>query len=627
MELLKKIASLPASPGVYMMRRGKAVIYIGKAKNLRSRVRSYFRKTGDTRYAARFLAERATDVDYIVTTNEKEALILEDTLLKKHRPRYNIRLKDDKTYVSIKLTMAEDFPRILVTRRVKDDGSRYFGPYASARGVRDTIKFLRRIFPLCVGGTHEFRNRTRPCLDYQLGLCSGPASGLISKEDYGELVRGAVMFLEGKNRVLLKGLKRQMQEASRGEDFEGAAKIRDRVLAVEATLEEQKVVTGSGADQDVFAIAGYGEGDAYNVPTNVSDVSTNVSKNVSTNVSTNVSGVVLFIRDGRLVGTRDFFFPETPLPEEELLGSLLAQFYRGFRYVPSEVLTPIKLDGATALGEWLTDKKGKKVRVRRPARGIGLRLLKMAEENAREVLRKRAAEAPDQVLEELQRRLRLKALPGVIEAFDISNIGGSHAVGAMVTFRDAKPDKDCYRRYRIKDSQGEPNDYAMLYEVLSRRYKDTRKLPLPDLILLDGGKGQLSIGVKVLTELAVRGVPIVAIAKERPGKDGKVAKGERVFLPGRKNPVMLRPGSKADLLLQRVRDEVHCFAIAYHRKLRAKAIRSVLDDVPGIGPAKKRALFERFKDLDGIRRASPEELTEVGGVTEKMAKEIKKTLG
>ena len=619
MELLKKIASLPASPGVYMMKRGKAIIYIGKAKNLRLRVRSYFRKSGDTRYAARFLAERATDVDYIVTTNEKEALILEDTLLKRHRPRYNIRLKDDKTYVSIKLTMGEDFPRILVTRRVKDDGSRYFGPYASARGVRDTIKFLRRIFPLCVGGTHEFRNRTRACLDYQLGLCSAPASGLISKEDYGELVRGAVMFLEGRNRELVAGLKAKMQEASRGEDFEGAAKLRDRVLAVEATLEEQKVVTRTKADQDVFALAREGQGDVANV-----------------------SGVVLFIRDGRLVGTRDFFFLETPLPEDELLGSLLAQFYRGFRYVPSEVLTPIKLDGAGPLGEWLTDKKGKKgkkVRVRRPARGIGLRLLKMAEENAREALRRRSAEAPDPVSEELQRRLRLKALPSVIEAFDISNIGGEHAVGAMVTFRDGTPDKDCYRRYRIKDSQGEPNDYAMLYEVLLRRYKKREKLPLPDLILLDGGKGQLAIGVKVMSELGIKGVPIVAIAKERPakdgkpgtegrpGKEGKAAKHERVFLPGRKNPVMLRPGSKADLLLQRVRDEVHRFAVIYHRKLRAKAIKSVLDDVPGIGPAKKRALFERFNDLKGIKRASVEELTEVGGVTEKIAREIKKTLG
>ncbi|MEE9614940.1 MAG: excinuclease ABC subunit UvrC [Thermodesulfobacteriota bacterium] len=598
MALDEKIKSLPPSPGVYMMKGPRGVVlYIGKAKNLRARVRSYFKGSGDGRYAVKFLVSKTTDLDYIVTANEKEALILEDTLLKKHKPRYNIRLKDDKTYVSIKITTTEVFPRILVTRRVVKDGSRYFGPYASAGAVRETVKFIRRVFPLCVCTPHEFRNRVRPCLDYQLGICSSPATGLISKDDYAEFVEGTVMFLEGRNRELLRKLKRNMKEASAAHCFEEAAGIRDRIQSIEAMLEEQKVVSTTGVDRDVFALAREEE---------------------------KLAVQALFIREGRLVGTRDFTFDDTGLPDGELLGSFLSQFYRGGKFVPDEVLVPALIEGRAAVAEWLTDKKGRKVEIRNPARGGKVKLIKMAEANAREALKKakESGEAVDGVTAEMKRRLRLKTLPRTIEAFDISNIGGREAVGAMVTFTGGRADKNRYRRYKIKGVAG-PDDYAMMHEVLSRRYADTEKAgktPLPDLVLVDGGKGQLGIAVSVMRELGIEGVELAALAKDKNDK------GERVFRPGVKDPVLLREGSKADLLLRRIRDEVHRFAVTYHRKLRGKAVSSVLDRVPGIGRKKRALLFEKFGDLDGIRKASVEELTAIPGITEKIARALKKDL-
>ncbi|MFQ5736694.1 MAG: excinuclease ABC subunit UvrC [Thermodesulfobacteriota bacterium] len=606
MNIEEKLKNIPSAPGVYMMKDASgAVLYIGKAKSLRSRVRSYFRETGDTRYAVKFLAARAVDIDYIVTANEKEALLLEDTLLKQHKPRYNIRLKDSKTYVSIKITLKDDFPRILVTRQIKKDGSRYFGPYPSARGVRETIKFIRRIFPLCVCSTSVFRNRVRPCLDYQMGLCSAPAVGYISKEAYAELVDGAIMFLEGRNRELIRTLRSKMKEAAAALDFEAAGRFRDRVAAIEEMLEEQKVVSHRAVDQDVFFML-RDEG-AFVVQS-------------------------LLIRDGRLVGSDGYTFAETGLPGPEIFSSFIAQFYRGERYIPGEVIIPVRLDDRGVLAEWLSEKKGRRVELVTPARGDRAKLLKMAEANAAESLRKRAEQkgARPDVVGELQSRLRLRHRPERIEAFDISNIGGTLAVGALVTFTGGEPDKGSYRLFRIKGIEGQ-DDYAMMEQVLTRRYGGGagggQGMDLPQLILMDGGKGQLNIALKVVRALGGEGVELAALAKERPGDLSPLArvrpKGERVYLPNVKDPVLLKEGSRPDLLLRRIRDEVHRFAITYHRKLRSKGVLSVIDSIPGVGEKRKKALFERFGDLASIRAASVDELKEVPGITEKLAAGIK----
>lgn len=614
MEIEEKLKTIPASPGVYIMKgKGGEVLYIGKAKSLKSRVRSYFQKTGDTRYAVKFLSAKVEDIDYILTANEKEALFLEDTLLKRHKPRYNIRLKDSKTYVSLKITVNEKFPRISLTRQIKKDGARYFGPYVSARDVRETIKFIRSIFPVCVCSPNVFRNRVRPCLDYQMGICSAPAVGLVTEEKYREYVNGAIMFLEGKNKELLKVLKARMNEAAAALNFEEAAKIRDRIAAIEGMLEEQRVVTHRGADQDVFAIA---------------------------RDTDRVLIQILFIRDGRLVNGADYFFEEAGLPDDEVLSSFMTQFYRGDRYVPDEAIIPVCMEDEDVLIDWLSEKKGRKVAITVPVRGDKLKLLEMADSNAKEALRKRAEAKPagnPEVVEALGKRLHLKNVPVRIEAFDISNIGGKLAVGAMVSFKDGVPDKGSYRLYKIRGVEG-PDDYAMMNEVLSRRYRTIEEPPekagmleLPDLILMDGGKGQLNIAVQVLNELGISGVDIAALAKERAEdvprfSKAKAIKGERVFLPNVKDPIFLKEGSKPDLLLRRIRDEVHRFAISYHRKLRSKEIGSVLDGIPGIGAKKRKALFDHFNSLEEMAGAPVEEFLKIPGINETLALSIKEAL-
>ncbi|MBI4948992.1 MAG: excinuclease ABC subunit UvrC [Deltaproteobacteria bacterium] len=611
MEIEDKLKGLPVTPGVYIMRGKDGVaLYIGKAKSLRSRVRSYFRETGDGRYAVKFLARMVADIDCIVTTNEKEALLLEDTLIKQHRPKYNISLKDSKTYVSIKITTAEKYPRILVTRQVKKDGSRYFGPYPSARAVRETVKFIRRLFPLCVCSSSVFRNRVRPCLDYQLHLCSAPAVGLVTEEAYKELVDGAIMFLEGRNKELVKALKGRMNEAATSLDFEKAAEFRDRISAIDEMLEEQKVVTHRATDQDVFAFIR--SDDAIIMQT-------------------------LVVRSGRLVGSQDFFFKDTGLPDDEVLSSFVTQFYRGDKYLPDEVIIPLALEDSEVIGEWLSEKKGRKVALSVPERGDKLKLLKMASSNASEALKRRleSRRAKEDLLDELKARLHLLRPPRRIEAFDISNIGSDKAVGAMVTFKDGAPDKGAYRLFRIKDIEG-PDDYAMMEHILSRRYGkkagdgEKERLPDPDLILVDGGKGQLNIAVKVAEALGIN-AELAALAKDRDEPTGPLdrfikSKGERVFLPHVKDPVVLKEGSKPDLFLRRIRDEVHRFAISYHRKLRSK-ITSVLDGIPGVGDKRRRELLKRFGDLDGILSANIEELKTIPGITDELALRIKEEAG
>lgn len=587
-----------------MKGRGEVVLYIGKAKNLRSRVASYFRPSGDTRYAVRFLSSKTEDIDWIVTSNETEALLLEDTLLKRHKPKYNIQLKDSKTYVSIKITMPDEFPRLTVTRQIKKDGSRYFGPYVSSRAVRDMIKFIRKIFPLRTCSQAVFNNRSRPCLDYQLGLCAAPAVGNISVKAYQELVDGAILFLEGRNRELLGLLKARMTQAAAKEDFEEAVRLRDRIRSINEMLEEQKVVSHKGAERDILAIA-RGRG--------------------------SLVLQTLHVRDGRLCAGAGYPFDDAGLPDEEVVSSFITQFYRSERYVPQEVVCPVRLEDAAVIAEWLSAKKGARVTLITPKRGERMKLLAMAEANAVEGLRKRVETKgiKEGVLAALKERFRLRREPRIIEAFDISNISGQHAVGAMVVFRDGQPDKSAYRHYRITGVAG-PDDYAMMQECFLRRYKEGGAGGgLPDLILVDGGKGQLNIALKALAELGITDVGVLALAK-----DGDVAgerfigkrrplKGERVFLPNVKEPVVLREGTAEDLLLRRIRDEVHRFAVGYHRRLRSKAMASVLDAVPGLGPKRRRLLFERFTDLDGIVAATEEELCGLPGITVAAAAAIK----
>lgn len=602
MPIEKKLKNLPSCPGVYIMRgRNNAVLYIGKAKDIKTRVRSYFRKTQDERYAVRFLASKVSDIDCIVTSNEKEALLLEDTLIKQHKPKYNLSLKDSKTYVSIKLTLNERFPRILVVRQIKKDGARYFGPYVAASVVRDTVKLIRRLFPLCVCSPAVFRNRSRPCLDFQLGLCPAPAVGLITEDAYKELVSNAIMFLEGKNGLLIKSLREQMRSASVALDFEKAAKLRDRIRAIEEMLEKQKVVSMKRIDRDVFALA--------------RDTGTMA-----------VQG--LFVRDGRLVGSRTWFFEDAGLPDDEVMPSFIAEYYRQGREIPDEVISSNgRHDDMTLASEWLSEKAGKKVNAIAPSRGERQSLVNMAEANAFEALKKKTAEheTTSATLTLLQKRLGLKNLPVRIEAIDISNISGKFAVGGLVAFRNSEPFKDGYRRFKIKTAQG-PDDYAMMSEVMQRRYSRPGA-ELPDLILVDGGKGQLNIALSALKELGIKGVDVVSLAKDKNEKEKilfKDIKGERVYLPNVKDPVVLKEGSRPDLLLRRIRDEVHRFAISYHRKVKAKSdFTSALDEIPGIGPKLKKTLLQRFGSIEGIRAASIEELTSVQGITRKIAERVK----
>jgi excinuclease ABC subunit C len=495
--------------------------------------------------------------------------------------------------------------------------------------VRDTIKFLRRIFPLRTCSNSFFANRTRPCLDYQLGICSAPATGHISKEGYAALVDSAILFLEGKNNELVKALKAKMDSEAGTQRYEEAARTRDQIEAIKTMLETQRVVSDSPVEHDIFAIARSAE-----------------------HSNKRLAIEALGVRSGRLVSAEAHIFDDIGFSDSELIGSFVTEYYRGGRYVPREILLPCSVAERGVLIDWLSEKAKRKVAITVPMKGKKVKLVEMARENAKEALIKRAEDESNEteVIDGLKRRLRLTNRPVRIEAFDISNLGASNCVGAMVSFVDGKADKNCYRLFKIKDVKG-PDDYAMMREVLGRRYAGTGteetknrgsvenrradRPPLPSLILMDGGKGQLNVAVKVLSDLGIEGVDIAALAKDKTSstdyrsraKKSGASKGERVFRPGVKDPVLLKEGSKPDLLLRRIRDEVHRFAITYQRKLRSKsAIRSALDSVPGVGREKKRALLASFTDIDGIKRATVEELCTVKGITEKIAKKIKERI-
>ena len=591
--------NFPNAPGVYLMKGADGtILYVGKARDLKKRVRSYFSSSPDSRWHIRFLMERVAAIDVIVTDTEKEALILENTLIKEHRPRYNFNLRDDKTYFSLRMDMAEEFPRLTIVRKVPRDGARYFGPYSSAASAREVMRELYKIFPLRHYPLASCRSRRRPCLYYQLHQCSAPCHGLIHPDDYAALANGAALFLEGRNRELVRIYRQRMAEAAAGERYEEAARFRDLIRAIELTVEKQKIVT-AGGDSDIIGYYRLGE---------------------------ELEIALLFMRGGTIIGSRTYT-STWELDDAEGLASFLHEYYGREVYVPAEILLPLPIPEPEPFAELLSEQRGKRVTIAAPRRGIKRDLVEMAMKNAEASARdKAAAEAgTERVLEELRQRLHLVRLPRRIECYDISNIQGALAVGSRVVFRDGEAAKDDYRRYRIR-TVGQADDFAMMHEVLSRRFSREDD-PYPDLIVVDGGIGQLNILCSVLEELDVTGVEAASLAKSRVRRamtEAQVSRSdERVFLPGRKNPVVLRQNSAPLLLLARIRDEAHRFAITYHKKLRGKAaLASQLEEIPGVGPKRRKGLLRRFGSLKGVVEASLAELREVEGISAELAESI-----
>ncbi len=599
--LEEQIQNLPTSPGVYLMKDQEGtVLYVGKAKNLRHRVRTYFGKSGDTRYSLRFLMPKVNQVETFLTDTEKEALILENTLIKKYKPRHNINFKDDKTYFSLKFSLNEKFPRLSLVRKVKKDGARYFGPYASSAAVKQTLKLLQGIFPLRTCSQTNFRNRSRPCLNFQIKRCLAPCCQLISAEKYAERVQEVLLFLEGKNSQLIKLQRERMTAASQALHFEEAARIRDQIQAVQQTLEKQKAVSQELTDQDVFAF--YRQGSSWEFQ-------------------------ILFFRRGLLVGNKSFHFSRLNLPEEEALSAFIRQYYAEDRYIPQEILLPLVSEDETLLVDWLSEKKGGKVEVLSPQKGQKRRLVQMAQKNAENAFKKKVSEEEtlSLTLKELQEKLRLRTLPHRVECFDISNLFGTLAVGSMVSFLDGRPDRSHYRHFRVHGPSF-PDDYAMMYEVLKRRYsKLDGEKETPDLLLVDGGKGQLNIALAVLSELGLQNISAIGLAKDKETglKKSERSTSDKVYLPNVKDAILLPSHAASLRFLQKIRDEAHRFAIIYHKKLRGKrGLQTILDEVPGIGEIKRKALLREFGSLQKIQEASLEELSQVEPLTPKDAQTV-----
>jgi len=607
-----QLHAIPAKPGVYLMKdvQGK-VIYVGKAVNLRNRVRSYFHASASYSLKVQRMAERVADLDFIVTDSEIEALILECNLIKKHRPRYNVRLKDDKRYPYIKVTWQEDFPRIYVTRRMQRDGARYFGPFTAVWAVHQTLDLLRRVFPYLTCKRRITGTDKRACLYYHIGRCAGPCIGAVSKERYRAMIEQVCLFLEGKQEEIVASLRREMEEAAEKLDYERAATLRDRIQAIERVIEKQKVVSAAMSDQDVIALA-RGDGQAC--------------------------VQVFFIRQGKLIGREYFVLAGTEDEEdEEVMASFIKQFYDEAAYIPSEILLQREIEEAAIIQDWLRGKGGAEVTLRVPRRGRKRELVGMAAANATETLAHLQAQwMTDEsrglaALTELQEYLHLESPPARIECYDISNIQGMAATGSMVVFVKGVPRKSDYRRFKIRTVEG-ADDYAMMREVLRRRFKRAKEgkegetrgnkgaevwTMLPDLIIVDGGKGQLNAALEVLKEHGLEDLPVVGLAKEQ----------EEIFVPGRLEPVTLPRGSQGLFLVQRIRDEAHRFAIGYHRRLRRKGgLASTLEEIPGIGPKRRRALLKRFGSIEAIREATVEELAAVEGMSRSAAERVKEYL-
>jgi excinuclease ABC subunit C len=585
----QKVDHLPNNPGVYLFKDRKGtILYVGKAGNIKHRVSSYFQKPAGKDAKILTLVERIEDIETIVTDTEKEALILENNLIKEHRPRYNVKLRDDKNYPCLRLSVEEEFPTLCIVRRIKKDRSIYFGPYPSATSLRETLKLIRRLFPIRTCLDTKFTHRLRPCINYEMGRCTGPCCDKITPTQYRELVHQVRMFLEGKNDDLIEHLKTRMEEESRLLHFEAAAKLRDQIAHIENILERQKIVSRDFVDQDVIGF--YRQDHTVVIHP-------------------------LFVRAGKLLGGRGFAFPSSGIPDEELVDGFLHQYYREDRFIPEQILLHRTVSDQRLVEEWLTEMKGKRVRVLVPEKGEKRSLLKMACENAEKFLLTQKEDEKDQekLLQSMMEILHLTRLPRRIEAFDISNIQGVYAVGSMVSFEDGKAAKERYRRFRIKSIEG-ADDYGMMYEVLLRRYKRAlEENDLPDLVLLDGGKGQLHVAQEVFKELNVREVDMISLAKERviegthPARVDKSE--EKIFHPQYKAPLVLARRSPLIHFLDRIRDEAHRFAITYHKKVRRKeTIKSVLEEIPGIGETRKKELLKFFGSVEKLKEATLQEL-------------------
>ena len=613
--LRENLDSLPTKPGVYLMKDAdERILYVGKAVNLRARVRSYFHASAEINPKIQRLVAAIASFDFIVTASELEALILESTLIKRHKPKYNVRLKDDKRYPYIKITWQEDFPRILIVRRMERDGARYFGPFTASWAVQQTLQTLRRVFPYLTCNRTITGQDERACLYLDIGLCLGPCIGAASKVEYRAMIDGLCHFLEGKADEVVAGLEARMQAAADQWDFEQAAVHRDQLDAIRRVIERQKIVSAAMADQDVVAFA-RADGDAC--------------------------VQVFFIRNGRLIG-REYFVLDGTAEETdpEIVASFVKQFYDEAAYVPPEILLPHEIDEALVIQEWLRSRRGTKVALKVPRRGQKRGLVEMATENASETLSHLRAQwlvdegRQTNAVAELQERLGLQSPPNRIECYDISTTQGSGTTGAMVVFVKGVPRKSDYRKFRIRTVEG-TDDYASMREMLRRRFRRVKDPQLqqsedapggkkstwdllPDLLVVDGGKGQLNVALEVLDEYKLRDVvPAVGLAKQE----------EEIFLPDRSEPVSLPRTSEGLYLMQRVRDEAHRFAITYHRKVRSKqTIVSQLDGVPGIGPKRRSALLKHFGSIDAIRAASEEELAAVPGMTRKAAEQLKGSL-
>ncbi|MBK6847939.1 MAG: excinuclease ABC subunit UvrC [Proteobacteria bacterium] len=602
-ELLER---LPRAPGVYLLKnRQGRVIYVGKAKSLYARVRSYFTRSGDTRAFVGLLSRLLGDVETVVTHNEKEALLLENTLIKEHQPRFNVLLRDDKSFLVLRLDARQDFPRLEVRRRIVADGARYFGPYHSASACRQTLRVVNRYFQLRTCSDETMANRARPCLQHQIGRCPAPCVLPVERAQYREQVEEVTLFLRGREQELIAGLERRMQAAAERLDFEQAARLRDQLGAVRDTLQRQEVVAQDLLDRDVFAL--YREGDAVDV-------------------------VVLNVRAGRLVGRRPLSFSNHELPDEELLSALINRYYDAGETVPHEVLLPLEPEDREAQQQWLAELAGRKVELRVPRRGFRRALLELAQRNAQSHFATRRARAADvaEALAKLQQRLRLERPPRHIECYDVSNLMGQHVVASLVVMHDGQPTPARYRHFKVAARGGD--DFAGIYEVLARRLRRARDgdagWELPDLMVIDGGKGQLAVALAALRDAALPpelGAPaLVALAKARADADASGnERPDRVVLPGVKEPLRLRANTAELFLLSRLRDEAHRFAIGHHRRLRARqALRSGLDDIPGIGPRRRRELLRALGSLQAMRDASVAQLAAVRGMTQRAAENV-----
>ena len=574
---VKSPDNLPNKPGVYIMRDSSdTIIYIGKAKNLIKRVKSYFREKLD-RPKTQILMSHFDSLEYIVTNSEKEALILEATLIKKHRPRYNFQLKDDKRYPYVKIT-DEEFPRLVITRNVTKNGI-YYGPFTDAGSVKQTVKFLKSLFKI-----RTCRNMNGPCLNAQIDLCNAPCDGKISKEEYSEIINKIDLFFQGKYSTIVKNLKSEMMEAAANEEFEKAAVIRDQIASIEEIMEKQFVdLVDDDLDQDVIAIAP-GEDE--------------------------VVVIIMPVRNGKIVGRDDFLMSASQYDSpSEIMFAFIQQYYGYNRHIPKQILLDEEIDDAELLEDWLSDLRGNKVKIKVPQKGVKLRLVKMAKKNA-EII-KHQKKKMESALIELKKYLKLEKMPRVIEGYDISNISGKFAVGSKVSFKDGKPDKKKYKHFKM-ETPG-PNDFAMMEELLTRRLKMVDRDPEPDLIVIDGGKGQLGMACGVLEKLNLTHIPIIGLAKEF----------EEVFVPNSSRPIIIPKNNKALYLLQQVRDESHRFAITYHRQLRSKNISaSSLDDIVGVGKKRKVALLKEFGTIDNIKNASVEQLAKTKGMNQKTAENV-----